>query len=316
MVCHRTQSLWTPSSVSSQKETHKMRLRFYWRTLPACLKFYFFVLHLHPVSTQKNGNEIYFLDKRENIVLKGPDNPGYGTVVWEWKPHSGLHTYQLRTFIRSRTSSWSGNWNNDWKGNDLHQEQRLDYDSINLIIICSKFKFAGMFTLTQTQPMKKILQQYEVFGIKVEVSAQWTVEGSDVTLSCTISRLPDTVSLHWKPVGSSQQNRRNTDQIRLNNTIYLTLRNATVEDGKLYHCEVRENGSVVFTSKANFTVDTEDHGFKHTTVVITGGLAFLVIIILVMVLCLRKRKVTDTQKNIHYASICFEKNAPEPAFFK
>ncbi|XP_059845855.1 uncharacterized protein LOC132405174 [Hypanus sabinus] len=277
--------------------------------------------------------------------------------------------------MRSHSGSWNGYWYNDWKGNDLYQEQRLEYDSINLIIICSKFKFAGMFTLTQTQPMKKILQQYEVFGIKVEASPQRPVEGSDVTLSCTISRLPDTVSLHWNPVGSSQQNRRNTDQIRLNNTVYLMLRHVTVEDGELYQCEVRENGNIVFTSKANFTVDTEDHGFKHTIVVITGGLAFLFIIILVMVLCLRKRKITalgnpkqksqqtmrnteddsnlyaspneiqsiegtnempetetshiaeymsvsrkaiqrDTQKNIHYASICFEKNAPEPAFFK
>ncbi|XP_072924071.1 uncharacterized protein [Hemitrygon akajei] len=82
------------------------------------------------------------------------------------------------------------------------------------------------------------------------------VVGSDVTLSCTISRLPDTVSLCWKPVGSSQQNRRNTDQIRLNNTVYLMLRHVTVEDGKLYECEVRENGKVVKTMKGDFSVST------------------------------------------------------------
>ncbi|XP_062908705.1 uncharacterized protein LOC134348852 [Mobula hypostoma] len=316
---------------------------FHCRTLPASLKFYFFVLLLHPVFTQtENRNEMYFLDKRDNIELKGPDNLGSGTVVWEWIPHSGQHTHQLRTFIRGNSGSWNGHWNNDWKGSDLYHEQRLDYDNINLIIKCSQFKFAGMFTLTQTQPMKKILHEYEIFGIKVETSSQRPVMGSNVTLSCTISRLPDTVSLHWKPVGSSQQNRRNTDQIHLNNTVYLMVRHVTVEDGKLYQCEVRENGNVVFTSKANFTVHTEDYSFKHTTFVITSGLALLLIIILVMVLCLRKRKLTGTnemrepetshiaeymsvsrktiqegtQENIHYASICFEKNAPEPAFLK
>ncbi|XP_062908706.1 uncharacterized protein LOC134348853 [Mobula hypostoma] len=239
-----------------------MRLRFHCRTLPVGLMFNFFVLLLHPVSTQKNRDQVYFLEKNyDDIILERPDNPRNGPFVLEWKPHSEQHTYQMGTFTRDVSGWWIGNWNDDWRLINLHQEMRLDYSTGNLIINRPNFKFAGLFTLTQAQ---KIMKQYEIFGIKVEMSPQQPLLGSDVTLSCTISRLPDTVSLHWKPVGSSQQNRRNTDQIRLNNTVYLMVRHVTVKDGKLFQCEVRENGNIVLTSKADFTVDTHLYQKRYT----------------------------------------------------
>ncbi|XP_072120184.1 uncharacterized protein [Mobula birostris] len=238
-----------------------MRLRFHCRSLPAGLMFNFFVLLLHPVSTQKNRDQVYFLEKNyDDIILERPNNPGNGPFVLEWKPHSEQHTYQMGTFTRI-SRRWTGNWNDDWRSINLCQEMRLDYRTGNLIINGPNFKFAGLFTLTQAQ---KNVKQYEIFGIKVETSSQQPLLGSDVTLSCTISRLPDTISLHWKTVGSSQQNRRNTDQIRLNNTVYLMVRHVTVEDGKLYQCEVRENGNIVLTSKADFTVDTHLY-WRHYT---------------------------------------------------
>ncbi|XP_072120180.1 uncharacterized protein [Mobula birostris] len=239
-----------------------MRLRIHCKSFPDSLMFKVLVLLLHPVSTQRNRNQIYFLDQGKDIVLKGTYSLGNSPLAWEWKPHSGQHTHQLRTFIRRNSDSWSRYWNSDWRSSDFHQELQLDYYTANLKIKRANFKFAGLFTLTQTQPTKQILRQYEIFGIKVETSSQQPLLGSDVTLSCSISRLPDTVSLHWKPVGSSQQNRRNTDQIRLNNTVYLMVRHVTVEDGKLFQCEVRENGNIVLTSKADFTVDTYLYG-KH-----------------------------------------------------
>ncbi|XP_032868285.1 uncharacterized protein LOC116966256 [Amblyraja radiata] len=54
---------------------------------------------------------------------------------------------------------------------------------------------------------------------------------------------------------SSQQNRGNTDQIRLDNTVYLMVQHVTLEDGNLYVCEVRENGNILHTSNGDFTVD-------------------------------------------------------------
>ncbi|XP_059846456.1 uncharacterized protein LOC132405566 [Hypanus sabinus] len=241
-----------------------MRLRIHCRSFSASLMFNVLVLLLHPVSTQRNRNQIYFLDQGEDIVLKGPDNPGKGPLVWEWKPHSGQHTHKLVTFTRDYSGRWNRYWNYDWSHSDFYHKVQLDYYTFDLRIKRPNFKFAGLFTLTQTQPTKQILRYYEIFGIKVEASPQFTVEGSDVTLSCTISRFPDTVSLHWKPVDSSQQSRRNTDQSQLNNTVYLMLRHITVEDGKLYQCEVRENGNVVGTSKADFTVNMDLYGGRYT----------------------------------------------------
>ncbi|XP_062910920.1 uncharacterized protein LOC134349884 [Mobula hypostoma] len=216
------------------------------------------------IVPQENRNQIYFLDQGKDIVLEGPDNPGNGPLAWEWKAHSGQHTHQLGTFIRGNSGSWSRYWNNDWRSDYFRQQLQLNYNTGNLRIRRPNFKFAGLFTLTQTQPTKQILRQFEIFGIKVETSPQQPLLGSDVTLSCTISRLPDTVSLHWKPVGSSQQNRRNTDQIWLNNTVYLMVRPVTVENEKLYQCEVQENGNIVFTSKAGFTVHTDLYQRRYT----------------------------------------------------
>ncbi|XP_051869512.1 uncharacterized protein LOC127569165 [Pristis pectinata] len=219
--------------------------------IPAALKFSFVYVLFPSVFTQRSENHIYFLDKNGDILLKGPDGFGNGPVAWEWKPHSEQEIQLLGTFDKGAWSWWNTQWNDD---SNLYQKIERNPGTIDLRIINPTFQFAGLFTLTQTQPSKKILKQYETFGISVEANPQQPVVGSDVTVSCTISRLPDTVSLQWEPMDLSQQNRRNTDQIRLNNTVYLMVRHVTVEDGKLYACEVRENGTIIHTAKAHFSV--------------------------------------------------------------
>ncbi|XP_051871328.1 uncharacterized protein LOC127570088 isoform X2 [Pristis pectinata] len=168
------------------------------------------------------------------------------------------------TFHRTSAGNWSRHGNRHYVNLYVLQEIRGNPKTINLRIRDPIFKLAGSFTLIQTQPRKHILQQHEIFGIKTEASPQRSVVGSDVTLSCTISRLPDTVSLQWEPKDSSQQNRRDIDQIRLNNTVYLMVRHVTVEDGKLYACQVRENGNIVLTSKADFVVTNDLYQQSYT----------------------------------------------------
>ncbi|XP_078392419.1 uncharacterized protein LOC144675651 [Cetorhinus maximus] len=231
-----------------------MSLRFSCSKLPAGSMFSFFVFLLPPDFTQSNTNHIYFLDKRGDISLKGPDYTGDGPVVWKWKPHSGQEIQQLVTFRRDRSGWWSAKWSRQFKTSELFQRIIKDRNTIDLRIHYPRIQFAGLFTLTQTQPKNEILKRYEIFGIKAEASPQQPVVGSDITLSCTISRLSDTVSLHWKQRDSSQQNRRKTDGIRLNNTAYLIVKHVTVEDGKLYDCEVKENGSIVIKGNADFPV--------------------------------------------------------------
>uniref|UniRef100_UPI00398EA5D4 uncharacterized protein isoform X2 n=1 Tax=Pristiophorus japonicus TaxID=55135 RepID=UPI00398EA5D4 len=231
-----------------------MSQRFVCSKMPAGLMFSFCVFLLPSVLTHRNTNHIYFLDEGADIRLKGPDNPGDGPVVWEWKAHSGQVMRRLVTFHKRSSGWWDAQWNDQTGDQDLYRKARQDSDTINLRIYNPTFKLAGSFILTQTQPSNKTLKLYELFGIKVERSPQRAVVGSDVTLSCTISKLSDTVSLQWKPRDSSQQDRRNTDQIRLNNTVYLIVRHVAVEDQELYTCEVQENGSSILTGKAHFSV--------------------------------------------------------------
>ncbi|XP_032872327.1 uncharacterized protein LOC116969606 [Amblyraja radiata] len=146
-------------------------------------------------------------------------------------------------------------WIKDNAAGNLYPEMKVNSYTLDLTIDKPTFKLAGIFTLTQTEPRKQILKQYEIFGMKVEASPQRPLLGSDITLSCTISRLSDTVSLQWRPMDSSQQNRSNTDHIRLDNTVYLMVQHVTVDDGKLYVCEVRENGTILHTSNGDFTVE-------------------------------------------------------------
>ncbi|XP_032885419.1 uncharacterized protein LOC116978408 [Amblyraja radiata] len=201
-------------------------------------------------------DHIYFSNRAAEIDLKGPERPDNSEHVLKWKPHSGQHTQKLATIKRS----W-GNWklelNRPRENNGLYRDILLFHGIQYIKIRQPAFNFAGLFTLIQKQPVKQIVKQYEIFGLKVEFSPQRPVVGSDVTLSCTISRLSDTVSLHLRPMGSSQQNTSNTDQIRLDNTVYLMIRHVTVEDGKLYVCEVQEKGKIVYTTKADFSVNRE-----------------------------------------------------------
>ncbi|XP_048459757.1 uncharacterized protein LOC109927662 isoform X2 [Rhincodon typus] len=234
--------------------------------MPTGLILSVFGLLLSPVLTQGNSNDIYYLDGQDDIPLNGPDNPGQGPVVWEWKPHSGQEKQQLVTFERTYWYGWDSKRSEYYKKNNLYSQITWDSGSINLRLRNPTFNLAGLFTLFQTQPSKSILKKYNIFGIKVESSAHSLDPrvGSDVTLSCTISKLSDTVCLQWKQRDSSQQNSRKTDQIRFNNTVYLMVKHVTVEDERLYTCEVQENGSVIRTVRQDFYVSQDLYGKKYT----------------------------------------------------
>ncbi|XP_048459770.1 uncharacterized protein LOC109927665 [Rhincodon typus] len=164
---------------------------------------------------------------------------------------------------------WGSRWEPRWSEyyqNDLSYWIMWDYGTINLRFTNPTFKLAGKFTLFQTQLRKTILKEYNVFGIKVELNAHSPdpTVGSDVTLSCTISKLSDTVCLQWKWRDSSQQSSRKTDQIRVNNTVYLMVKHVTAADEKLYVCEIQENGSIIHNKTVSFSVSQYLHGKSYT----------------------------------------------------
>ncbi|XP_032885759.1 uncharacterized protein LOC116978603 isoform X2 [Amblyraja radiata] len=233
----------------------QMKLQFYFYKMPAGFIFSVSVFLFPSTFTQNNPNPIYFLDKRGDILLEGPDIPENRSVVWEWKPHSGEEIQQLVTLSKDDSGSWGAQWS-EHLNNYLQKKIKWDYATLNLKIRKPTFKLAGLFILTQTHPKNKTLKWYEMFGIKVESSPRQPMVGSDVTLSCTISKPSDTVSLHWKQIETSQQNRRNIDQIRLNHTIYLIIKHVTVEDKEMYVCEVQGNGSIIHKARTDFSVSS------------------------------------------------------------
>ncbi|XP_042196023.1 uncharacterized protein LOC121850055 [Callorhinchus milii] len=114
----------------------------------------------------------------------------------------------------------------------------------------------GLFLLTQPED-NKTLNQYEAFGVKVEKEEHYVHSGTDVTLSCSISRLPDGVSLQWKHRESTQHNSGNsTEQLLINNTLYLIVRHVRGDGKQKYMCEVQDNGSTVLAADMDFEVNT------------------------------------------------------------
>ncbi|XP_072447359.1 uncharacterized protein [Chiloscyllium punctatum] len=206
--------------------------------------FSFWIFLLQSVLALEN--QIYFLNNSGIFIFNVSDNVGNSPVIWEWKPHSGQQiTKQLGIFHRDGTG-WKVQWNKEC--NDIQSTySKIDQinSTLNLRITRPGFELAGLFSCRQGNPSTTILAQYEMFGIKVETDTQSPEMGSDITLSCTISRLLDTVNLHWKQRALFRKNGR--DKIHLNNTVYLLVRSIRRLDFKLYTCEVQKNGTTIIT---------------------------------------------------------------------
>ncbi|XP_051871333.1 uncharacterized protein LOC127570090 isoform X4 [Pristis pectinata] len=201
------------------------------------------------VMAHESPSNLYFLDDTGDIILNGSDCERHETISWEWKPHSGQQTTRhLGTFYREG-EGWKVHWSKEYSNFEyIYNKISQDSNTLSLRITRPEFELAGLFSCRQKEASDKILKQYEVFGIKDQFHSQHRVSGSDITLSCSISRLSDSVSLHWKHGDSILYNRQNfADQIQLNNTLYLII---SYVGGKKYYqfmCAVQEDGIVVFT---------------------------------------------------------------------
>ncbi|GCC21925.1 hypothetical protein chiPu_0000308 [Chiloscyllium punctatum] len=225
---------------------------------------YFVVLLHSSVNTQDGPIRIYFSEGTKGIVLNGSDIPALGTILWEWTPHH--QQLATRTLVRLKAKGLG------WKAEQFHQDMQnnetkfhLRNDSLDLSIE-NVLEAAGLFTCRQTEPEEKILKQYEIFAITVERDPRYPFQGSDVSLSCTISRLDDAITLQLKSGALSQQNRTNSsDPIRLNNTVYLILQDSQVDNDKQYSCEIQDNGRTVHSVPIELTFSPSDFGRQYTS---------------------------------------------------
>ncbi|XP_020383291.1 uncharacterized protein LOC109927710 [Rhincodon typus] len=225
----------------------------------------YFVALLHSCVNIHDGPiRIYFSGGTKGIVLNGSDIPARGTILWEWTPHHQQLT--TKTLVRMKAKGL------EWKTEQVYQVMQNSKTKFHLrnhsldLTIENVLEAAGLFTCRQTEPEERILKQYEIFAIKVDRDPRYPFLGSDVSLSCTISRLADTVTLQLKSRAPSQQNRmNNTNQIQLNNTVYLILKDSQVDDAEQYACEIQDNGRTVHSVPIELTFSTSDFGRRYTS---------------------------------------------------
>lgn len=111
-------------------------------------------------------DHIYFPNPAAEIDLKGPERPDNSEYVLKWKPHYGRqHTQKLATIKRS-WGYWKLELNRPRGNNGLYRDIRLFHGIQDIKISQPAFNFAGLFTLIQKQPVKQIVKQYEIFGLK------------------------------------------------------------------------------------------------------------------------------------------------------
>ncbi|XP_064185629.1 uncharacterized protein LOC135251784 isoform X4 [Anguilla rostrata] len=193
----------------------------------------------------------YFLSgEGQGVSLQAPAETNGTEFIWEWTSHDGSYTNaRIITIQSDGTFSW-----NLWKVSITRQGK---YD----IYLHPKLQNAGVFTFIQTKPEKVKVAQFEVFAAEVKPSRWSSVkEGSDVTMSCEVSHLPDSATLDWE---RDREPTANTTLI-YNNTAHIIIHSADRYSEGTYNCTLRWNGALIFSIPRTLQVYKGTRGTQHT----------------------------------------------------
>ncbi|KAG5851695.1 hypothetical protein ANANG_G00054410, partial [Anguilla anguilla] len=133
----------------------------------------------------------YFLSgEGQGVSLQAPAETKGTEFIWEWTSHDGSYT-------NARIITIQSNGKHSW--NLSKAEESISKNRTYDIILRPKLQNAGVFTFIQTKPEKVKVAQFEVFAAEVKPS-RWSrvKEGSDATMSCEVSHLPDSATLDWE----------------------------------------------------------------------------------------------------------------------
>ncbi|KAJ8245210.1 hypothetical protein COCON_G00235820, partial [Conger conger] len=86
------------------------------------------------------------------------------------------------------------------------------------------------------------------------------LEGSDVTMSCEVSHLPDSATLAWE---RDREPTANTTLI-YNNTAHIIIHSFDQHSEGTYNCTLRRNGALIFSIPNELKVTKETLGTQHT----------------------------------------------------
>ncbi|XP_064869347.1 uncharacterized protein LOC115110282 isoform X7 [Oncorhynchus nerka] len=167
----------------------------------------------------------------ESVHLSVSDlaQPHWSEFSWEWTSHDGRYSeIQIARAISSRL---------------VVSPPFTEYFSCSKdfdVTVKPKFECAGVFLLVRANvPLVKI----EIFATKITPSFWPSFRlGSDVSVSCEVSSLPDGATLQWERDGDSTSN----TTLFYNNTVHMVIRSVHPDSQGAYFCTFRQNGTLLY----------------------------------------------------------------------
>ncbi|XP_038862813.1 carcinoembryonic antigen-related cell adhesion molecule 1-like isoform X2 [Salvelinus namaycush] len=201
------------------------------------------------LSTEPLSKKIFFLAKTNNRVTLqvSPAVPEGTAHQWMWTSHDGRHS---NTSVALITSSM--NRNPSWNIQSPFS-QGTGYD----LSFPPKCENAGEFVFMQTKPASAVLERFEVFGFVLKVTPNYNGSqvylGSDVSVRCEVSSLPDGATLQWERDGDSTSN----TTLFYNKTAHMIIHTVDQNYQGRFNCNFRLNGELLFTVYTTLNVRTD-----------------------------------------------------------
>ncbi|XP_064869322.1 uncharacterized protein LOC115110282 isoform X2 [Oncorhynchus nerka] len=200
------------------------------------------------LSAEQLSKKIFFLAETNNRVTLqvSPAVPKGTAHRWMWTSHDGRHS---NTSVAQITSSMSRNpsWNTQ-----APFSQETGYD----LSMQTKYENAGEFVLMQTKPASAVLARFEVFSFVVKVTPNYNGNkvylGSDVSVRCEVSHIPDGATLQWERHGDSTSN----TTLFYNKTAHMIIHTVDQNYQGRSNCSFRLNGELLFTVYTTLNVQT------------------------------------------------------------
>ncbi|XP_036830506.1 uncharacterized protein LOC110520222 isoform X3 [Oncorhynchus mykiss] len=201
------------------------------------------------LSAEQLSTKIFFLaetNTSNRVTLQVPPAVLKGTAhQWMWTSHDGRHS---NTSVAQITSSMSRNpsWNTQ-----APFSQGTGYLSMQ-----TKYENAGEFVLMQTKPASAVLARFEVFSFVVKATPNYNGNevylGSDVSVRCEVSHIPDGATLQWEIDGDSTSN----TTLFYNKTAHMIIHTVDQNYQGRSNCNFRLNGELLFRDYTTLSVQT------------------------------------------------------------
>ncbi|XP_071211566.1 uncharacterized protein [Salvelinus alpinus] len=201
------------------------------------------------LSAEQLSKKIFFLaETNYRVTLQvSPAVPEGTAHQWMWTSHDGRHS---NTSVAQITSSMNRNPSTNIQA---PFSQGTGYD----LSFPPKCENAGEFVFMQTKPASAVLERFEVFGFVFKVTPNYKGNqvylGSDVSVRCEVSSIPDGATLQWERDGDSTSN----TTLFYNKTAHMIIHTVDQNYQGRSNCNFRLNGELLFTVYTTLNVQTD-----------------------------------------------------------